>query len=56
MAISIGVEPWLGKSTPINIAFCIRALGRSTAQWRFNNPKPKSQLKLLKQLVKQYMG
>ena len=25
-------------------------------EWRFNNPKPKSQLKLLKQLVKQYMG
>ena len=25
-------------------------------EWRFNNPKPKSQLKQLKQLVKQYMG
>ena len=25
-------------------------------EWRFNNPKPKSQLKLFKQLVKQYMG
>ena len=25
-------------------------------EWRFNNPKPKLQLKQLKQLVKQYMG
>jgi transposase len=25
-------------------------------EWRFNNPKPKSQLRLLKQLVKQFMG
>jgi len=25
-------------------------------EWRFNNPKPQSQLKQLKQWVKQYMG
>jgi len=25
-------------------------------EWRFNNPKPKSQLKQLKPIVKQYMG
>jgi len=25
-------------------------------EWQFNNPKSKSQLKLFKQLVKQYMG